>query len=149
MISYELFIPYVNSQGDHQKQLNMNIFDFLTPGMNERSESALIIIVIGSIFFLMGGMLFFDRVMMMAGNIVFSIGVLLLLMPQMSLNSSENLKSMSLFVAGIVLVFCGFAVLGFLFQLVSVLYTIRNKIPSFRSIVMNNITKILKFLRIF
>lgn len=117
--------------------------------MNERSESALIIIVIGTIFFLMGGVLFFDRVMMMAGNIVFGFGVLLLLIPQMSLNNHGNLKSMSLFVAGVVLVFCKFAVLGFLFQLFSVLYTVRNKIPSIRSIIMNNITKILKFVRVF
>lgn len=117
--------------------------------MNERSESVLIIIVIGTIFFLMGGVLFFDRVMMMAGNIVFGFGVLLLLIPQMSLNNRGNLKSVSLFVAGVVLVFCKFAVLGFLFQLFCVLYTVRNKIPSIRSIIMNNITKILKFVRVF
>lgn len=116
--------------------------------MNERTESALIIILIGTLFFILGGILLFDKVMMMAGNIVFSFGVLLLLKPQLNFRNRDSLKNISLFIVGVVLVFCKFAVLGFLCQLVSVLYTVRSKIPSLKSLILRNLTKILKFVKI-
>lgn len=117
--------------------------------MNERTESALLVIFMGTCFFLIGGLLLFDRLMMMAGNILFGSGVIMLIGPQFVLNSQENMKSFMLFLVGMTLVFCNFALFGFIFQVISVLYIIRHKIPSLRSIIIRNVSKIFTMVRFF
>lgn len=120
-----------------------------TLAMESQTETALILIVIGSFFFIFGGLMLLDRLVMIAGNIIFSIGVLSLLLPQLDLHNRESMRNLSFFVVGISLMICGFAFFGFLFQFFAVISTIKNQLPSLKGILLRNYKKLLQVLRIF
>lgn len=109
--------------------------------MDKMTESAFITMAIGVFFFIFGGIFLFDRVLMIGGHIIFSVGVLLLLKPLSNFKNPESRKNFGLFVCGTSLVVCGFSLCGLLLQLLSVYHTIANQLPSARQMIMRNVLR--------
>lgn len=79
----------------------------------------------GGGFFLLGGiMMFFDRAMLAMGNILFIIGLTLLLGYQKTFAffaRRQKLKGTAAFVAGITLILCRWAFVGFVVEMYGIL----------------------------
>ncbi|KRH93369.1 Ferric reductase-like protein [Pseudoloma neurophilia] len=117
--------------------------------MDEWTESGLITAIIGLFFFIFGGILLFDRTLMTGGNVLFSVGVLILLRPKLSLQNPESTRNLVVFVIGMALNFNGLLALGFILQMIAALSTIKNQLPSVRQLITRNLFKTLRFLKVF
>ncbi|SZF00513.1 unnamed protein product [Blumeria hordei] len=85
------------------------------------SDTQSVIFCSGGGFFLIGGvMMFFDRAMLAMGNILFLIGLTILIGPQKTLAffaSKQKLKGTAAFSLGLILILMRWALVGFLIEL--------------------------------
>ncbi|RPA77861.1 Got1 family protein [Ascobolus immersus RN42] len=78
----------------------------------------------GGFFFIFGIMMFFDRSMLAMGNILFLIGLTLLLGPRKTLTffaSKEKLKGTAFFAVGILTILLRYPLIGFCLELYGIL----------------------------
>ncbi|KAF9763764.1 Vesicle transport protein GOT1A [Nosema granulosis] len=99
-------------------------------------ESGVIVISIGFSFFLFGFILFFDRAIMIGGNLLILIGITILARARIfDIFQPSKLQGACLLLMGVVLLFYRFAVLGFLLEASGLFLIFKDNIPTLRSII--------------
>lgn len=122
--------------------------------MDSKTETSLILLGIGTFFFLISTLLLFDRKLMIGSNLIFCTGILALFyngLETFNEVDADGIKTLSIFVIGCVLLLNDLSLFGFVLQCVSCYMMLRKKItvPNIRSLVRNNMMRIFKLLRFF
>lgn len=99
-------------------------------------ESGVIVISIGCVFFTLGFVLFFDRAIMIGGNLLIFIGIGILARARIfDILHPNKLQGTALLIIGVILLFYKLAVLGFLLEILGVFLILKDSIPTLRSII--------------
>lgn len=83
----------------------------------------------------MGAMLLMDRALMVSGNILIIVGVVFLVRSKMiGLLHPDKLQGSIVFGIGVLFLVYGFALFGFLLEVLGLFLLLRDSIPTFRSV---------------
>lgn len=102
--------------------------------MNLR-ETGVIVILIGISVFLLGFIMLADKALMICGNILVSIGILILTRSRLfNLLHIDKLQGTVLFILGFMFILYGFVFLGFILEVTGLALLLKESIPSFKTI---------------
>lgn len=95
----------------------------------------MISICTGGAVFLLGVVAMFDKALMIAGNFLIIIGTTLLLRSKsFSLFEFDKIMGTAMFVLGIVSLVLKLTILGFLLELIGLIYIFKKSVPSFKAV---------------
>lgn len=98
-------------------------------------ETGVVVILIGMFIFASGFILLIDRALMICGNILTSIGIVILVRSHLfNMFHYDKIQGTALFVLGFLFILKEFCLLGFILEVVGLVILLKKSIPSFRSI---------------
>jgi hypothetical protein len=98
-------------------------------------ETGVVIILIGISVFALGFILLLDKALMICGNILVFIGIATLARSHLfNMLHLDKLQGTAIFTIGFIFLIYGFAMFGFILEVIGLFILLKDSIPSFRTI---------------
>lgn len=100
----------------------------------DRNETGLIMVVIGGSLFILGLIVLLDRALMMVGDLIVTVGILMLLKNKLfTLFHSDKIFGTIFVLLGILAFIFKYLFLGFILKLIGCLYIFKKSIPTLKA----------------
>jgi hypothetical protein len=98
-------------------------------------ETGIIVVSIGASVFGLGLVLLMDRALMISGNLLIIAGLAILAKTRMlSLLRPAKIQGTAVFLLGILFLWYGFVLFGFMMELIGLFFLLRDAMPTFRTV---------------
>ncbi|WUR04127.1 GOT1-like family protein [Vairimorpha necatrix] len=98
-------------------------------------ETGVVVILIGMFIFASGFILLMDKALMICGNILVSLGIIILSRSHLfNMLHMDKIQGVVMFIIGFFFILKGLTLLGFILEVFGLIVLLRQSIPSFRTI---------------